>query len=175
MVQHRLDIEADVMKFNKDQRLITAYRGCVHADSNQILNEKQHQILNEKNTELKQKQHQNLNNLFYDIGWRVSKYVHGLQQIMPAVNQLETIRRHRALTQLGQVSPVSPESPSSVVLPHSGHHKARIVPQSYVALSRSLTIGALTLTLSPPLTDLSSISNYLLALSAAAKLFCVAR
>ena len=32
-VQHRLDNEAVVMKFNKDQRLITAYQGCVHADS----------------------------------------------------------------------------------------------------------------------------------------------
>ena len=66
--------------------------------------------------------HQNLNKLFYDIGWRVSKYVDGLQQIVPAANQLETIRRHRALTQLGQVSPVPPESPNSVVLPHSVHH-----------------------------------------------------
>ena len=32
-VQHRLDNEAVVMKFNKGQRLITAYQSCVHADS----------------------------------------------------------------------------------------------------------------------------------------------
>ena len=78
-----------------------------------------HQILNEKKTELNQKQ--NLNKPFYDIGWRVSTHVDGLQQIVPAANQLETIHRHRALTQLGQVSPVPPESPNSVVLPHSVH------------------------------------------------------
>ena len=41
-----------------------------------------HQILNEK-------QHQNLNNLFYDIGGRVSKYDDRLQQIVPAANQLD--------------------------------------------------------------------------------------
>jgi hypothetical protein len=70
---------------------------------------------------LNENRHQNLNNLFYDIGWRVSKYVDGLQQIVPAANQLETIRRHRALTQLGQVSSVPPESPNSAVLPHSVH------------------------------------------------------
>ena len=80
-----------------------------------------HHILNDKKTELKQKQHQNLNNLFYDIGWRVSNYVDELQQIAPAADQLETIRRHRALTQLGQVSSVPPGSPNSVVLPHSVH------------------------------------------------------
>ena len=73
-----------------------------------------HQFLNEK-------QHQNLNNLFYDIGGRVSKYDDRLQQIVPAANQLETICRHRALTQLGQVSSVPPESPNSAVLPHSVH------------------------------------------------------
>ena len=71
---------------------------------------------------LNESRHQNLDKLFYDIGWRVSKYVDGLQQIVPAANQLETIHRHRALTQLGQVSPVPPESPNSVVLPHSVHH-----------------------------------------------------
>ena len=65
---------------------------------------------------------QNLNKLFYDIGWRVSKYVVGLQQIVPAANQPETIRRHRALTQLDQVSSVPPESPNAVVLPHSVQH-----------------------------------------------------
>ena len=32
-VQHRLDNEAVVTKFNKDRRLVTAYQGCVHADS----------------------------------------------------------------------------------------------------------------------------------------------
>ena len=80
-----------------------------------------HQILNkQKQNSIRNKQ-QNLNKLFYDIGWRVSKYVDGLQQIVPAANQLETIRRHRALTQLGQVSPVPPESPNSAVLPHSVH------------------------------------------------------
>ena len=42
------------------------------------------------------------------------------------------------------------------------------MPESYVALDHSLTIGALTLTLSPTLTALSAISNYLLALAAAA-------
>ena len=40
------------------------------------------------------------------------------------------------------------------------------MPESYVALDHSLTIGALTLTLSPTLTALSAISNYLLALAA---------
>ena len=81
-----------------------------------------HQILNEKKQNLNRNRHQNLNNLFYDIGGRVSKYDDRLQQIVPAANQLETIRRHRALTQLGQVSPVPPESPNSAVLPHSVHH-----------------------------------------------------
>ena len=42
------------------------------------------------------------------------------------------------------------------------------MPESYVALDHSLTIGALTLTLSPILTALSAISNYLLALAVAA-------
>ena len=42
------------------------------------------------------------------------------------------------------------------------------MPESYVALDHSLTIGALTLTLSPTLTALSAISNYLFALAAAA-------
>ena len=70
--------------------------------------------------------YQNLNEnrhqLFYDIGWLVSKYVDGLQQTVPAANQLETICRHCALTQLGQASPVPPESPNFVVLPHSVYH-----------------------------------------------------
>ena len=76
-----------------------------------------HQILNEKSANLKQKQHQNLNNLFYDIGGPVSKYDDRLQQIVPAANQLETIRRHRALMQLVRVSPVPVESPNAAVLP----------------------------------------------------------
>ena len=76
-----------------------------------------HHILNEKTPELKQKQHQNLNNLFYDIGLRLSKYVDGLQQTVPAANQLETIRRHRAPMQLVRVSPVPVESPNAAVLP----------------------------------------------------------
>ena len=103
------------------------------------------------------------------------KYVDESQQIVPDANQLERIRRRRALTQLGQVSSVSPKSPNSGVLPRSVHQSARIVPEPYVALDHSLTIGALTLTLSPTLTAHSTISNYLLALAAAAKLFCVAR
>ena len=74
-----------------------------------------HQILNEKSAKLKQKQHQNLNNLFYDIG--VSKYDDRLQQIVPAANQLETTRRHRALMHLVWVSPVPIESPNAAVLP----------------------------------------------------------
>ena len=73
---------------------------------------------------LNRNRHQNLNNLFYDIGGRVSKYDDRLQQIVPAANQLETIRRHRPLTQLVQVSPVPLESPNVVMLPH---RKARIV------------------------------------------------
>ena len=81
-----------------------------------------HQIINEINQNLIRNKPQNLNKLFDHIGWRVSKYVEGLQQIVPAANQLETIRRHRALTQLGQVPPVPPESPNSIVLPHSVHH-----------------------------------------------------
>jgi hypothetical protein len=63
------------------------------------------------------KKTQNLNNLFCDIGGRVSKYDDRLQQIVPAANQLETIRRHRALMQLVRVSPVPVESPNPAVLP----------------------------------------------------------
>ena len=81
---------------------------------------------------------QTLNKLFYDIGWRVSKYVDGLQQIVPAANQLETIRRHRALMQLGQVSPVPSESLKSAVLSHLLHHQARTVPESYVPLNQEI-------------------------------------
>ena len=105
----------------------------------------------------------------------MAKYVDGLQQIVPGANQLEAARRNRAPTQLGQVSSVPPESPNSDVLPHSV--QAKIVPESYVALDHSLTIGALTLTLSPTfmITAHSAISNYLLALAAAVELFCVAR
>ena len=66
---------------------------------------------------LNRNKHQNLNNLFYDIGGRVSKYDDRLQQIVPAANQLETIRRHRALTQLVQASPAPLESPNAAVLP----------------------------------------------------------
>ena len=86
---------------------------------------------------LNRSKHQNLNNLFYDIGWRVSKYVDGLQQIVPAAKQLETVRRHRALTQLVQASPVPLESPNAVVLPHQAHKKARIVPEPYVCCALS--------------------------------------
>ena len=68
------------------------------------------QNLNEKSSSAKLKQKQSLQ--FYDIGWRVSKYDDGLQQIVQAANQLETIRRHRALTQLVQVSPAPLESPN---------------------------------------------------------------
>ena len=32
-VQHRFDNEAVVMKFNKDQRMTTAYQSCVRADA----------------------------------------------------------------------------------------------------------------------------------------------
>ena len=37
--------------------------------------------------------HQNLNKLFYDIGWRVSKYVDGLQQIVPGCRLLISSRQ----------------------------------------------------------------------------------
>ena len=47
---------------------------------------------------LNENRHQNLNNLFYDIGWRVSKYVDGSQQIVPAANQLGTIAARPGLT-----------------------------------------------------------------------------
>ena len=67
---------------------------------------------------LNENRHQNLNNLFYDIGGRVSKCDDRLQQIVPAANQLETIRRHRVLMQLVRVSPVPVESPNAAVLPH---------------------------------------------------------
>ena len=75
---------------------------------------------------LNENRHQNLNNLFYDIGWRVSKYVDGSQQIVPAANQLGTICRHSSLTQLVPVSPVPPESPNAALLPHvhQAHKKA---------------------------------------------------
>ena len=80
------------------------------------------QNLNQKSTKLKQKQTPELitlNNLFYDVGWstRVSKYDDGLQQIVPAANQFETIHRHCALTQLVPVSPVPLESPNAALLP----------------------------------------------------------
>ena len=86
-----------------------------------------HQILNEK-------QHQNLNNLFYDIGGRVSKYDDRLQQIVPAANQLETIHWHRALTrtQLVRASPVpldrKPQCCCAAVLPPpESQNRTRIV------------------------------------------------
>ena len=107
-----------------------------------------HQILNEKKQNLIRNKQQNLNKLFYDIGWRVSKYVDGLQQIVSAANQLETMGRHRALTQLGQVSSMPPESPNSALLPHLVHHKARTVPESYVALDHAFTLGTLVMPLS---------------------------
>ena len=124
---------------------------------------KKRQILNGKSSNLKWKvvksemspyqnlnenRHQNLNKLFYDIGRRVSKYVDGLQQIVPAANQLETIRRHRALTQLGQISSVPPESPNSALLPHQAHKKARIVPEPYVCCALSHFCRSLTHALS---------------------------
>ena len=103
---------------------------------------------------LNRNKHQNLNNLFYDIGGRVSKYDDRLQQIVPAANQLETIRRHRALTQLVRVSPVPLESPNAAVLLCCLHQKARIVPESCACCALSLSFGALTLTLSAALTRL---------------------
>ena len=92
---------------------------------------------------LNRNKHQNLNNLFYDIGWRVSKYVDGLQQIVPAAKQLETVRRHRALTQLVQASPVPLESPNVVVLPQTlsrATRKAIIVPELCVCCTRALAL-----------------------------------
>ena len=128
-----------------------------------------HRILNEKKTELKQKQHQNLNNLFYDIEWRVSKYVDGLQQIVSAANQLWTICRHSSLTQLGQVSPVPLESPNAALMPHQVHKKVRIGPKSlFLALSHMF--AALSLTRSEALAsqaNVRNISNYLRALPTA--------
>ena len=93
---------------------------------------------------LNENRHQNLNNLFYDIGWRVSKYVDGSQQIVPAANQLGTICRHSSLTQLVPVSPVPPESPNAALLPHQAHKKARIVPEPYVCCALSHFCGSLT-------------------------------
>ena len=96
---------------------------------------------------LNRSKHQNLNNLFYDIGWRVSKYVDGLQQIVPAANQLGTICRHSSLTQLVPVSPVplkSPSAASPALLPHQAHKKARIVPEPYVCCALSHFCGSLT-------------------------------
>ena len=117
---------------------------------------------------LNRNKHQNLNNLFYDIGGRVSKYDDRLQQIVPAANQLETIRRHRALTQLVRLSPVPLESPNAAVLLCCLHQKARIVPESCACCALSLSFGALTLTLSAALTAPPAISNYLIALAAVA-------
>ena len=97
---------------------------------------------------LNENRHQNLNNLFYDIGWRVSKYVDGLQQIVPAANQLGTICRHSSLTQLVPVSPVPPESPNAALLPHQAHKKARIVPEPYVCCALSHFCRSLTHALS---------------------------
>ena len=113
--------------------------------------------------------HQNLNKLFYDIGWRVSKYVDGLQQIVPTANQLGTICRRSSLMQLVPVSPVPLESPSAALMPHRAHKKARIGPESlFVALSH--TFAALSLTRSAALASQANarnISNYLRALPAA--------
>ena len=94
------------------------------------------QKLNEMSAKLKWNNHQNLNNLFSDIGWHVSKYVDGLQQIVPAANQLGTICGDSSLTQLVPVSPVLLEIPSAALKPHQAHKKARIGPESlFVALS----------------------------------------
>ena len=130
---------------------------------------------------LNRSKHQNLNNLFYDIGWRVSKYVDGLQQIVPAANQLGTIYRHSSLTQLVPVSPAPLESPNAAVLLHQANKKARIVhdrPRSaYMFAARSLTFAALSLKLSATLTsqaNAKNISNYLRALPAAANAGVVA-
>ena len=61
----------------------------------------------------------------------MSKYVDGLQQIVPAANQLETICRHSSP---GLTVPL--ESPNVALLPHQAHKKARICPESlFVALS----------------------------------------
>ena len=97
---------------------------------------------------LNENRHQNLNNLFYDIGWRVSKNVDGLQQIVPAANQLGTICRHSSLTQLVPVSPVPLKSPSAALLPHQAHKKARIVPEPYVCCALSHLCRSLTHALS---------------------------
>ena len=93
---------------------------------------------------LNENRHQNLNNLFYDIGWRVSKYVDGSQQIVPAANQLGTICRHSSLTQLVPVSPVPLKSHNAALLPHQAHKKARIVPEPYVCCALSHFCGSLT-------------------------------
>ena len=97
---------------------------------------------------LNKSKHQNLNNLFYDIGWCVSKYVDGLQQIVPAANQLGTIYRHSSLTQLVPVSPAPLESPNAAVPLHQAHKKARIVPESYVCCALSHFCRSLTQALS---------------------------
>ena len=143
---------------------------------------------------LNRSKHQNLNNLFYDIGWQVSKYVDRLQQIvpasMPAADQPDISRcrcRHISLTQLVPVSPVPLESPNVALLPHQAHRKARIVPES-MFVARALTFTALSLTLSatPNLspakrTDAKNISNCIKLPTCiarpgycAAKLFCAA-
>ena len=113
--------------------------------------------------------HQNLDKLFYDIGWRVSKYVDGLQQIVPAANQLGTICRHSSLTQLVLVSLAPLKSSNAAWVPHQAHKKARIGPESlFVALS--LTLAALSFTRSAALANQASaknISNYLRVLPAA--------
>ena len=96
----------------------------------------------------------------------MSKYDDRLQQIVPAANQLETIHRHRALTQLVRVSPVPLESPNAAVLPPpESQNRTRIV---CLLRTLSLTFGALTLTLSAALTAPPAISNYLIALAAVA-------
>lgn len=101
----------------------------------------------------------------------MSKYDDRLQQIVPAANQLETIRRHRALTQLVRVSPVPLESPNAAVLLCCLHQKARIVPESCAccALSLSLVWRSDTHALSSPHSAAPpAISNYLIALAAVA-------
>ena len=94
----------------------------------------------------------------------MSKYVDGLQQIVPAANQLGTICRHSSLTQLVPVSPVPLESPNAALLPHQAHKKARIGPESlFVALSHTYTRSAALSSQA----NARDISNYLRTLPAA--------
>ena len=113
---------------------------------------------------------QNLNNLFYDIGWRVSKYVDGLQLIVPAAN-LPGLLPNAARPGLASASGSRKHhwQCCSVASPSPRRKKAKIGPES-LSVALSHTFAALSLTRLAALTSQANarnISNYLRALPAA--------